>query len=73
MTLIFIIIILAILVVGLVVSVIYLVRWILRFEKKIDDLGVNLNFATDNYLINEREKTTKRKIAGGTGGERELP
>lgn len=66
-TLIFIIIILLILVAGLIVAIVYLVRWIMRFEKKIDDLGINLNFATDNYLINEREKTTR--IEEGRTGE----
>ena len=65
-TLIFIIVVLSIICLGLFCAVVYLVRWAIRAEKKIDDMGINLNFATDNYLLNEREKITKSE-QGRTG------
>ena len=64
MTLIFIIIILTVLCVGLAVAVVYLVRWIDKAEKKIDDLSLTIHFATDNYLINERKKNDNTELAG---------
>lgn len=53
---------------GLVIAVIYMGRWINKAQKKIDDLSLIIHFATDNYLLNEREKERKDR-RNGTSGE----
>jgi sensor histidine kinase YesM len=66
-TLILIIIILLVVVVALGISVVYLCRILFRVEEKISDLELSIHFATDNYLLNEREKQNKRLGFAGNG------
>lgn len=65
-TLIFIIIILMILVVVLSIAVLYLCRILFRVEEKLSDLQLEVNFATNHYLIDERKKQRESESGSGT-------
>jgi uncharacterized protein YqhQ len=64
-----IIILLLIIITGLVYLVIHmyrvLSRVIFRVNEKLDDIDLEIHFATDNYLLNERKK--QRDSNGKTG------
>jgi predicted Holliday junction resolvase-like endonuclease len=51
-----IILILLIVVLALVWAVVYLCKILFRVEEKLSDIELELHFATDNYLLNERQK-----------------
>lgn len=54
------IIILLILVIVLAIAVVYLCKILFRVEEKISDIELTLHFATDHYLINERQNQQNR-------------
>lgn len=65
-TLIAVIIILAMMVIVLTITVVYLCRILFKVEEKLSDIELELHFATDNYLIHERQK--QRESGPDDGG-----
>jgi predicted Holliday junction resolvase-like endonuclease len=65
-TLIFVIVILMALVVVLAVAVFYLCRILFRVEERLSDLQLEVHFATNHYLIDERKK--QRESESGSSG-----
>lgn len=66
------IVLLLVVVAGLAVTVVYLYRIIkntlLNITERLDDIDLEIHFATDNYLINERKKQRDADSANAAGG-----